>query len=348
MKRALLLSLLCALLLQAVLHGAVVPKDARTLGLSVAPADDGDYPRALAAAQVAGVQSTTLSLDWSRLEVAPGRYDNTLLTIAEGFYPPRHVPIDLILRPIDTNRAEIPPDLKGKRFDAPTVIARFERLLDDVFAQSPHLTLHSLVIGNEVDVFLGREAARWGQYQTFYRVVSAYARAKRPGLRVGVAATFDGLTGETREPLRRLNAASDVIAATYYPLNNDFTVRPPASPGPDLARLCGLYPGRRVMLVEAGYPSSRECGSSEAEQATFVRSLFSAWDAHASQIISITFSWETDISPTTVAADTRYYGVSTDAFAAFLGSLGLRTRTGSGRDKPAFTALGEEAHIRGW
>jgi hypothetical protein len=128
-----------------------VPKGERTLGLSVGPAADGDYPKALAEAQAAGVQLVTLSLDWSQLETAPGRYDSTWLTIADGFYPPRHVEVDLILRPIDTNHAKLPSDLAGKPFDDPAVIARFERLLDAVFAQIPNLTLHSLVIGNEVD-----------------------------------------------------------------------------------------------------------------------------------------------------------------------------------------------------
>ena len=327
---------------------APLPKGTRTLGLSVQPAQDGDYGRALAASQAAGAQSVTLALDWSRLEPAPGRYEDALLTIAGDFYPPRHIAVDLVLRPINTNRSEVPADLKDKPLDDPAVIARFERLLDDVFARTPHLTLHSLVIGNEVDDFFGQDAARWRQYGTFYRAARAYARAKRPGLLVAVAATWDGLTGKARQPLRALNTASDLVVATYYPLDPGFTVRIPSSPGPDLALLCRLYPDRPVMLIEAGYPSSLDCGSSPAKQAAFIRSLFAAWDAHAGQIVSVTLSWQTDVSPDSVAESARYYGVAAKPFAAFLGSLGLRTYAGAGQDKLAFTALKEEARARGW
>ena len=329
-------------------QAAPLPKGERTLGLAVQPAQDGDYGHALALAQGTGVQSVTLALDWSRLEPAQGRYDNTLLTIADSFYPSRHIAIDLVLRPINTSRLEVPADLRDKPFDDPAVIARFERLLDDVFAQTPHLTLNSLVLGNEVDAYLGQDTARWPQYQAFYQAVRAYARAKRPGLKVGVGATFDGLTGASRLPLQALNSVSDLIVATYYPLNPDFTVRAPSVSGPDLMRLCDLYSHRPVSLIEAGYPSSPDCGSSPAKQAAFVQSLFAAWDAHAAQIVSATLSWQTDVPPAAVAGLTHYYGVSTRPFAAFLGSLGLRTYPGTGQDKPAFVALKKEAQVRGW
>ena len=346
MKLRLWAMLLGLFLLPALVSAAPVPKGTRTLGLSVGQAKDGDYGRAFAAAQAGGAQSVTLSLDWSRLETAPGIYDNPLLSIADGFYPPRHVAVDLVLRPINTSRSEVPADLQDRLFDDPLVIARFERLLDNMFAQLPHLTLHSLAIGNEVDAYLSQDASRWPHYTKFYSTVLAYAHAKRPGLKIGVAATFDGLTGPSRKPLQALNTDSDLIMATYYPLHADFTIRPPATVGPDFARLCAFYPGRPITFLEAGCPSSPDCGSSPQLQATFVRNLFAAWDTHAAQIVSVTFSWQTDISPETTAGFSRYYGVSSKPFAAFLSSLGLQTY--EGQDKPAWTAWKEEAKARGW
>ena len=346
MKSRMVLLVLTGLLLCACVTAAPVPIGARTLGLSVGPAKDGDYDRAFAAAQAAGVQSVTLSLDWSRLEPTLGRYDTALLSIADEFYPPQHTRVDLVLRPINTNRLEIPADLQDKAFDDPLVIARFERLLDEIFAHIPHLSLNSLTIGNEVDKYLSQRPSRWAQYGTFYRAVSAYARTKRPNLRVGVAATFDGLTGKAKKPMQALNLASDLIAVTYYPLNPDFTVRPPSMIGPDFAHLCALYSGRPIAFLEAGCPSSPDDNSSPSLQAAFVHSLFTAWDAHASQIISVTFSWQTDISPAATVGFGQYYGVSTKPFASFLASVGLRTYLGD--DKPAWSALKREAKERGW
>ena len=338
--------MLALLFLSSLVHAAPIPKGARTLGLSVGQAKDGDYGRAFAAAQAGGIQSVTLPLDWSRLETAPGKYDNTLLSIAEGFYPPRHVAVDLVLRPINTSRSEVPADLRGKPFDDPLVIARFEGLLDNIFAHLPHLALHSLAIGNEVDSYLSQDTSRWQHYTKFYSAVRAYAHKKRPSLKVGVAATFDGLTGPSQKPLQALNTDSDFIMATYYPLHPDFTIRSSTVVGPDFARLCALYPSRPVVFLEAGYPSSPDCGSSPQLQAEFVRSLFAAWDAHAAQIVSVTFNWQTDISPEATANFGHYYGVSSKPFAAFLGSLGLQTY--EGQDKPAWNTWKEEAKARGW
>jgi len=75
--------------------------------------------------------------------------------------------------------------------------------------------LGSLAIGNEVDGFLGGDSARWSQYQAFYKAIGAYARTKRPGLKVGVVAQFGGLTGAARVRLQALNQSSDVVMATY-------------------------------------------------------------------------------------------------------------------------------------
>ncbi len=327
---------------------APLPRGQRLLGIAVGAAEDGDYPKAFATARSAGMQSVTLALNWIDLETAPGQYKNDLLALANRFYPAHQTAVDLILRPVNTNRKEVPADLKQTAFDAPEMQTRFRKLLDDVFAQLPDLKLNSLAIGNEVDDYLQTDRRLWAQYTAFYKAAKAYVKAKRPDLKVGVVATFYGLLGASGPFLRALNADSDLILVTYYPLQGDFQVKDPAVVGPDFARLTRQYAGRPIALTEVGYPSGAACGSSEAKQAAFVRNIFQAWDAHAAQIHSLTFDWLTDLSPRSAAAFGGYYGVSSPAFAEFLRTLGLRTFAGSGQDKPAFTALKAEAGARGW
>jgi hypothetical protein len=325
----------------------VTPKGKRTLGLHVGEAEDKDYGKALQVARSAGVQATSLSLNWNAIETEPGKFKNELLSIANAYYPPQKTALILVLRPIDTNRKQVPSDLTDRPFEDPEMIARFNKLLDFVFSQIPDLTLTALAIGNEVDITLGKDKRLWEQYKTFYKATSDYARKKRPGLKVGVATTLTGAK-EAGELLKSLNEVSDVVMLSYYPLKPDFTVQDPEVVAGDFDRMARLAAGKPVVMTEVGYPSGPVCKSSEAKQAEFVRNVFRAWDAHAAQIPFLAFSWQTDISKEAVEGFARYYGVNAAAFKEYLLTLGLRHREGSGKDKEAFEVLKVEARARGW
>jgi hypothetical protein len=137
-----------------------------------------------------------------------------------------------------------------------------------------------------------------------------------------------------------------MILVTYYPLEADFGVRPAEVVSGDLAALALRFPDRPIGVLEAGYPSSEELGSSQARQAEFVRQLFRAWDAHSEQVVLLNFTWLTDAPQAAVEAWLDYYGLRDRRFAAFLASLGLRGA--DGQPKPAFEVLAAEAHARGW
>lgn len=327
---------------------APVPKGSRILGIALGEAEDKDFGKAFAAAKSAGLQATTLSLNWTDIEANPGTLKNGLLSIANTFYSSTKTKLDLVLRPINTNRKEVPADLKETPFDAPEMQARFRKLLDYVFSQIPDLDLHSLAIGNEVDAYLGTDDRLWKQYVAFYKAASAYARTKRRNLKVGVVAQFSGLAESAVERFKALKATSDLIFVTYYPLDSAFHVKAPAIVHTDFARLTKLYANRPLNVIEIGYPTGAACGSSEEKQAEFVRNVFQMWDRYAAQIPTLHFEWLTDLAPAAVEGFGKYYGVSTEGFKGFLATLGLRTYPGSGRDKLGFLALKEEAKARGW
>jgi hypothetical protein len=60
------------------------------------------------------------------------------------------------------------------------------------------------------------------------------------------------------------------------------------------------------------------------------------------------FTWLHDMSPSELAIQEAYFGLSDPAFLTFLGSLGMRSYAGSGAAKTAWTVLREEASERGW
>ena len=323
----------------------VAPRGDRVLSIDIVNAEGEDYGAALATAQELGSETVFISLNWDRLEPQPGVYDFTFPDIIESFYPHQGIGVGMMIGPVDTNNDVRPADLQGLPFDHPDVIARYIALLDTVLSRVPTTDLTTLALGNEVDAYLPNQAA-WTAYQTLYEAGAARVRALRPEVTVGVKVTFGGLTGGTASRAAQLNTTSDAILTTYYPLEDDFTMRPPDVVSRDFAELVRRYPDRPIEVLEAGYPASPTCDSSDEKQADFVTELFTAWDAQKDHIAVVSYSFLTDFSPAEVDQFETYYGLSDPAFLAYLGTLGLRRHDGSHR--PAYDRFESEASARGW
>lgn len=328
-------------------------KGGRVLGLYVnqSESEGSDYTTAFeTAAGALGLQSTTLARNWNDIEATPETYSDPFLGIANVFYPAYGCKLDLILRPVNTNHVEVPPDLADPDWDDPATIGRFEDLLDYVFSQIPDVTLNSVAVGNEVDVLFGEDEALYTSYRAFFEAARDRILSLRPGTTVGVVAQLAGLVGDSDAAtyLQALNTEADAIIATYYPVDGNFQVRSPDAAYDDFAALAAAYPGRPAVFTEVGYPSGVACGSSEAMQAAFFSALFSAWDDHRDQIASVTQSWLTDLPTSQVDDLATYYGHPDPAFKAFLRTLGLRAWPGAGATKPAWATFAAEAAARGW
>lgn len=325
-----------------------VAKGSRVLGLDVNSPADGNYENAIALARQVGVQTVSLSINWEDVETAPGVYrpQENLLAIANGFYPARGLQVDLFLVTMDPLGKHVPADLRNLPMSDARVITRFKQFVNYVFTQIPNLKCNFLVLGSEIDLGLGTNPTQWSQYETFVKAVRSHIVQRKPGLKVGVSATFQALIGAYRPQLQRMNP--DGIFVSYYPLKSTFAVQEPTVVAADFGKLVSLYPGQPLYIEQTGYPSSPLVDSSAAKQRDFIREVFKAWDTHASVIRSITFTWLSDISDAQTEEFSAYYGVSSLQFSAMLSTLGLRTYPNAGQDKAAFVALQEEAKKRGW
>jgi hypothetical protein len=296
-----------------------------------------------------GMRQVGISFPWTNLETSPGVFDFSYLDIANVYYPAYNIPVDLTIAPINTNVKSVPSDLVSSNFDDPLMLSRFKKLLDSVFVHIPNLQLSSLVIGSEVDIYLGTNAVQWTQYTSFYSQVAAYAKTLRPSLKVTCEASLPGLTAAgPASYLQTLNSDSDYIGVSYYPLNSDFTVKSFSAMAADFAALIVAYPSKPVCFYQYGFPSASICNSSDNLQAQFITQTFTLWDTYAATIKMIDFTWMHDYSPAVVNYYATYYGVSDPAFLGFLGSLGLRTYAGNGINKPAFEEMICQANQRGY
>jgi hypothetical protein len=322
-----------------------LPHGERLLSIDINEAQGVDYQTAFDLARDIGAQNVNLTFDWRDLEATPGQIVNEFFPIINLFYPVYDMPVSLFIRPVSTHLKVVPSDLMEVAFDDPQMIARFKAVVDYVFAQPPDTQLTTLIIGSEIDAHLGTDATLWAQYTTFFHEIRDYIKASHPDVLVATEGLFTGMTGDAQPYFDDIHQYADVVGVSHYPLDS-FNVRAPESVHDDFAALVELYGDKPIYFFQLGYPSSELINSSEELQAQFIREVFAAWDEYAEQILFIKFTWLHDISPEAVAFNEAYYGFENEAFAAFLGSLGLRTY--AGEDKLAWVALREEAHTRGW
>lgn len=320
--------------------------DGRTLGMFVTAPQNGDPERATMLAHSVGVTRVPITYAWGALEPAPGEYDDSNLALAALFFPAMGMSIDIAITPIASNRLVMPKDLQGRAFDDPVVIERYLELIDHVMNLLAGAEVNLLLLGVEIDAYLGNDADGWDAFAAFTSAAASYVHAVQPGLEVGVqSTTYSRIVDPAR--WSAIDAATDVIATSYYPLDG-LMARDPGEIGGDFDALTSLYPDRVIRIVEAGFPSSSANGSSPELQAAFVRQLFAAWDEHAAQIRSITLSVEHDYAPGRVDAFRGFYGDQREHYSSFIGSIGLRTWHDDGSPKPAWDALTIETAERGW
>jgi hypothetical protein len=332
------------LLLAAVVQAVFAQGSERILAIDLNEAQGMDYQSAFELALDVGVQNVNLTFDWRDLEATPGQIASDFFPIINLFYPAYDMPVSLFIRPISTNNKVVPSDLMEVAFDDPQMIERFKAVIDYAFAQTPDTRLTHLIIGSEIDAYLGTDATLWGQYTLFFREIRDYIKTSHPEIWVTTEGLFDGMMGDAQPFFDAIHEYADGIGVSYYPLDADFGARPPEGVHDDFAALVEAYGDKPIHFFQLGYPSSKLLNSSEELQAQFIREVFAAWDSYAEQIVFIEFTWLHDISSEAVAFNEDYYGFKNEAFAAFLGTLGLRSS--SGVDKLAFIALREEAESR--
>lgn len=330
-----------------------IPRGERLLSIDISLPEDGNYISAFENAFVTDFDQVKLSYDWHWLrdnldEADPG---DRITAAINGFYPLYDVPIVVFIRPIHIDQDERPDSLKSFAFDDPAVIAAFAELIDDFLAGIPAVEVDAIIIGSEIDGMLDSDAGDWAAYTEFFRQSAEHIRTQRPGTRVGSEVTFfflDNVVG--RGHWDALNAHADFVGISYYGIDGDsFQAKPTSSVQTDFATIVARSIAKPIWLPQIGYPAADTLGSSEAQQAAWIRAAFAAWDTQRARIEMVNFTWMHDWSEDAINAFLLDLGVGDHAaLAAFLGSLGYRTYPGAGTDKAAWPALLDEAADRDW
>jgi hypothetical protein len=297
--------------------------------------------------------------------VTSSSYNMTYINYAHAFYPSYNKKINLTIAPYDGNNKFVPQCATSMAMNSSTVKTMFNYVLANVFAVTetvPKLELSSLLIGNEIDLHTDFQTCqvspqlsnKWQEFKEFFEDQRNFVHGYLPNLKMGVTATFKGLTDSTLQPcFTQLFANADFISVTYYPMNNDFTVKDPSVVANDFSTLIQKYPGKIIYFQEVGYSSGSDyVASSQSKQAEFYKNIFRTWDNHFDQIKMISIVNMHEWSDSTVEGFGLQYGLcpgsSCNAFKEYLKTLGVRTYPQDGTDKEAFQKIISESTVRGW
>ena len=284
-------------------------------------------------------------VDWRDLEPSPRVYtlDEPLkpLTLVVPRYPSLEAVV-LVVRMLDTNARPMPADLVTRRFNDPEVVERFAALFDAIAARPEVARVTHVLLGNEVDAYLGNHHDEAEDFALFFQRAAAHVRRRLPGVRVGTILTHAGVRG-LPDLFRSLRADSDFIAYSYYPVDRQWRMRPVREVEPDVEFLAEQADEKPFAFTEIGYSASPLNGSSEAQQAEFVRTVFQALAPYheAGRIEFIFYHTLYDYPPEFCRPYAAAQGLGqSEEFCAFVEHLGLRSYA-TGKPRPAWDAFVE-------
>ena len=296
------------------------------LSVDANPKTSSDYRRKSREDAISLLKSTRAthfhtSVTWSAVERQPGSLD--LTEVKDTMAASTPLPVAFTLKIIDAGERRVPGTYADLPWDSPEIVQRVTRLVEElapVLGRRPW----SYAIGNEIDLYFGQRPQEVAAYARLLERVRPIVKARHPGASFTTVWQFNSVA-RLRTVYAPIVATLDHVGLTYYPLNPDFSVRPPDQMVRDLPRALDSARPLPIAFQELGYPTAALLGSSPAQQAEFMRVAFDALRAAGtSQVLGATYLFQSDLPLWLVNDLVLAYGIDDERFRAFLTTLGLR------------------------
>ncbi|MBC8063798.1 MAG: hypothetical protein H7Y17_03145 [Chlorobia bacterium] len=276
-----------------------------------------------------GLNGFYISVKWGDIETSPGSYNFKSLEDSLGLAKLLGADVAVNFQSIDTTNRGLPSDLATAEFDSPEVQTRFQSFLAEA-SKKLNKRVKWISLGNEVDAYLSAHPNEVPAYLQLMLAGRKQLKQSFLSALIGVTCTYDGYQ-KNPELVEKLEAWTEVVFMTYYPMTQQFGPRPISEVPSDFAALTKLAAGRKLLLQEIGLPASEIVGSSEQIQADFVSEVFKQLSKHSSRIAFANYFLQYDFPPQLLDVFETYYGIKDEKFRAFLGSLGIRKTDGTPR-----------------
>jgi hypothetical protein len=246
---------------------------------------------------------------------------------------------------VHMDQKHLPKYLKGKRFDDPELLERWEVFLRAFLIEYGD-SIDFLNLSNEVGSYFGGHREEWSEYLAFVRLAAEIVDEVRPDIRVGVVLGRNGAASYWRD----LEPYCDHLAFTYYTPNSSLVKSPTAraldSEHPDyfaaaldgMLRLAGPKP---VLITEIGCATHESIDSSPELQAQFIKQLIAWLPGKEDRILGL--SWLSHIDWPYAHTKRALQGyldeelLEREPFMRYLTSLGITYEDGT--KKPGYDVL---------
>jgi len=219
-----------------------------------------------------------------------------------------------------------------KSFDDPGFAEAFAQFAGEFAAE--HRPDY-LFVGNEANTYLQSHPEQVGAYEEIVRRTADAVHRAAPGTRVGVVIAFRDAEIHGQWPMvRRIAAAADLVGYTVYGYEDPrFQFGDPAEGLAWLERVPNGIPGKPYAIVETGWNTASNLGSSEAEQAEFAKLFFRHLATTRAEFVTW-FLFQDGKDCSKVAGAFLKPGMRPDRerfeiFQSFLCNFGIRRRDGT-------------------
>ena len=253
--------------------------------LGLAPSSPGDEtrlaPASFAEARGRGAELLYWYQSWAEAAANPGATDALLDQLTAG--GAAAVNLDLI----HVNVAGRYPPPWGSLTE-PGFAAAFSEFAAQLAARHH---LEYLFIGNEVNIYLDRFPGQTAALRDLLRTTRQKVRLASPSTRFGVVVSHGYVVDHDQYALlAELGAEVDLVGYTSYGYESNgfsYEFNDPTRGILALEKVPDALPGKPFAIVETGWNSSTDLGSSEADQGIFVRLLLDSMETSSAEFVSL-------------------------------------------------------------
>jgi hypothetical protein len=296
------------------------------LSVDANPKTNSDYrsasrEEAIRMLKSSGATHFHVSTTWASIEPRAGVLD--LSTLSKTITASAPLPVAFTLKIVDAGHRQVPERFRNVEWDSPEMVQRLVEVIDQL-ASLLGSRPWSYAIGNEIDLYLARRPQEIAAYARLLEQLKPIVNARHPMASFTTVWQFNAID-QSAAIYRPILDVIDHVALTYYPINADFSVRPPDQMARDLPRALAAASPLPITFQELGYPSATLLGSSPDQQAEFMRISFELIRAAGtSRVLGATYLFQSDLPQWLIGDLVRAYGFDDARFRAFLGTLGLR------------------------
>ena len=226
-----------------------------------------------------GMSTGRIQIDWSELEPRAKNYNKKALENKLAEMQKQNLQSFLLISAYDSNGPELPEDLKGMKFDNPTLIKRYNELMDWVIPMLVKYDGYLISVSNEPGNDFVKFPDLHDEILTFLKKVKAHIHTINENVAATITMAESNLnTGKTG--MKQIIAETDVACWNFYGSQSVsdtpyFAAQSESQIREDVRQMLSSSGNKDIVIQELGmWSGSNRLNSSEKIQKRFFKTFF--------------------------------------------------------------------------